>query len=323
MRIFGLVILAMCMLPGAIQPSRAGGDGYPSQPVKFIIPANKGGGTDVSFRLLAGALEPLLGQKIEIANLPADSGVEGLTALANAEPDGYTLGAVWNGPLTASPQVRQLPYSLDSFTMVAGTFESDYLVCAHKDFPATTGAEFVALLQQQPFRYTYGNEGKGGSGFFAAERLFETLRVFVRSESFDGSSAVAKNFAAGKVDFYVGSAPPVMPHIKSGDAKCLVIMGKAKPGLFPNAAAVGELGALHDEAALWRMVLAPKGLPAEKAAKLETAIRQAMATPIMLTFFAEQGERPIMQDREQTLARLKAEYTTFSEAAERLGLKPE
>ena len=87
-----------------------------------------------------------------------------------------------------------------------------------------------------------------------------------------------------------------MPHIKSGDAKCLVIMGKAKPGLFPNAAAVSELGALENEAALWRMVLAPKGLPAGKAAKLEAAIRQAMATPVMLTFFAEQGERPIAQD---------------------------
>ena len=114
-----------------------------------------------------------------------------------------------------------------------------------------------------------------------------------------------------------------MPYLKSGDAKCLVIMGKAKPGLFPTAAPVSKLGAPENEAALWRMVLAPKGLPAGKAAKLEAAIRQAMATPVMLTFFAEQGERPIAQDGAQTLARLKAEYATFSDAAERLGLKLE
>ena len=279
MRFLCFVLLAMGLLPVSIQPSMADGGDYPSRPLKVIIPSNKGGGADVSFRVLAGALEPILGQKIEIENLPADSGAEGLTALANAAPDGYTLAAVWNGPLTASPQIRLLPYSLDSFTVIASTFESDYLICTHKDFPAATGPEFVAFLRQMPFHYTYGNEGKGGGGFFAAERLFHTLHLFVRSESFNGTSDVARNFAAGKVDFYLGTAPPIQPYIKSGDARCVVVMGKRKPSLFPAASAVSELGAPDNEAALWRMVLAPKGLPVEKATKLEAAIRQAMAAP--------------------------------------------
>ena len=95
--------------------------------------------------------------------------------------------------------------------MVAGTFESDYLICAHKDFPAATGAEFVALLQQQPFRYTYGNEGKGGSGFFAAERLFETLRVFVRSESF----RALRVFVRAKASTAVRPSPRISPRARS------------------------------------------------------------------------------------------------------------
>jgi tripartite-type tricarboxylate transporter receptor subunit TctC len=205
------LLLAMNLLPVPASPAKADGDTYPSCPATFIIPAAKGGGTDVSFRVPASALEPLPGQMIEIVNRPAGSGADGLAEVTSAQPDGYTLGAVWNGPLTTSPQIRQLPYSLASFTPAASTFEPDYIVCTHKDFPAATGPEFVALLRQQPFRYTYGNEGKGGSGYFAAKRLFDALRVFVRSESFNGVSEVAKSFDEGKIDFYAGSAPAMIP----------------------------------------------------------------------------------------------------------------
>ena len=113
--------------------------------------------------------------------------MEGLTALANAAPDGYTLGAVWNGPLNASPQVRQLPYSL------AGHRDRRNVrwppTARTRTFPPRRVPEFVALLQQQPFRYTYGNEGKGGKGFL---RGGAPVRRFARLHpaSFDGSSAV-------------------------------------------------------------------------------------------------------------------------------------
>ncbi len=280
-----------------------------------------GGGADLSFRVLASALEPLLGQKIEIENRPANSGSEGLAELANASPDGYTLGAVWNGPLTASPHVRQLPYSLSSFTPVVSTFESDYLICAYRDFPASTGPELVALLRQEPFRYTYGNEGKGGSGYFAAERLFNALGLLVRSESFNGASEAARYFTAGNVDFYVGTAPAIRPYIKSGEAKCLIVMSSRKPEFLPDASTVAEIGAPGNEAALWRMIIAPKGLPAEKIARLEAAVREAMTAPAMRAFYAEQGERPLGQGSAQTAARLTAEYAAFAGIAEKLGLK--
>ena len=80
-----------------------------------------------------------------------------------------------------------LTYTLDSFTPIASVFESAYTVCTHKDFPAKTGLELVGLLRQKPLGYSYGNDGKDGSGYFAAERLFDSLGVHVKSESFESS----------------------------------------------------------------------------------------------------------------------------------------
>ncbi len=323
MPMFRFIYLGLLSLALFFSPSKAGCEEYPSRPLTVIIPSTKGGGADVSFRQLARALEPILGQKIEIVNMPADSGAEGLAALAAAPPDGYTLGAVWNGPLTASPQIRQLPYSLDSFTIVVSTYESDYFVCARKDLPAATGPELIALLRQQPFGYTYGNEGKGGGGYFAGERLFDSLRLFLRSQSFNGSSDAAKNFSEGKIDLYVGTIPAIRPHLQTGVAKCLVVMGTAKPSFLPDVSTVAEIGAPGTEASPWRMIIAPKGLAADKTAKLETAVRHALAAPVMSDFYAGQGERPLGQGGAETLARLKAEYAAFSDIAERLGLKAE
>jgi tripartite-type tricarboxylate transporter receptor subunit TctC len=296
---------------------------YPSHPIQLIIPASKDSGSDAVFRILAQAMEPLLGQKIEIANGPANSGADGLAGLSSAKPDGYTLGAVWNGPLTASPQIRKLTYTLDSFTPIASVFESSYTVCTHKDFPAKTGLELVGLLRQKPLGYTYGNDGKDGGGYFAAERLFDSLGVHVKSESFDSQAETALKLAGKKVGLYVGTTPSIMPQIRSGEAKCLIIMSNHRLDFLPNATTVAELGTPGSEASLWRLILAPQGLPEERVDKLETAIREAIAAPAVQAFLAAQGDRAIVHDRMETMTRLKQETAAFAQLADRLLLKSE
>jgi tripartite-type tricarboxylate transporter receptor subunit TctC len=306
----------------AAAPEASGG-AYPSHAIQLIIPASKDNSSDAAFRVLAQAMEPLLGQKIEIANKPANNGADGLAGLTSATPDGYTLAAVWNGPLTASPQVRKLAYTLDSFTPIASVFESAYAVCAHKDFPAKTGLELVGLLRQKPLGYTYGNDGRDGSGYFAAERLFDSLGVHVKSESFENSAQTAQKLAEKKVDLYVGTTPAIMPQIRSGDAKCLIIMSGRRPGILPNATTVAELGTPSSEASLWRLIVAPQGLPEERIDRLETAIRDAVASPAVQAFLASQGDRAFVHDRMETMARLKQETAAFAQLADRLLLKNE
>ena len=309
--------------PAGTRYAGASDEAYPSHPILLIIPASTDSGSDVAFRILAQAMEPVLGQKIEIANRPADSGAEGLTGLTAAKADGYTLGAAWNGPLTASPQMRKLAYTLDSFTPIASVFESDYAVCTHKDFPAKTGQELAGLLRQRPLGYTYGSDGRDGSGYFAAERLFDSLGVHVRSESFDGSAEAVQKLAGKRIDLYVGTTPAIMPQVRNGQAKCLIIMSNRRLDFLPDASTVAELGTPSSEASLWRLLLAPQGLPGERVEKLETAIRKAVAAPSVQAFLAAQGERALVRDRAETMVRLKQETAAFAQLADRLLLKSE
>jgi tripartite-type tricarboxylate transporter receptor subunit TctC len=291
---------------------------YPSRPITVIIPTSAGGGTDLSFRVLAGALEPVLKQKILVVNKPADSGVEGLAAIAKAAPDGYTLGASFNGPLTASPLVRKMPYTLESFTYIASTFESDYLLCARKDFPAADGPQLVSLVRQKPLGFSYANDGRGGSGYFAAEGLFDALGMVLKSESFNGTSDAAKAFVAGKADLYIGTVPPILEQLKSGEVKCPVTLGGQAPDMLPSASTPAVLGAPGKEVSAWRLVIGPKGMPQAVAAKLEGAIRTAMKSAAVRAFLDAQSERASVQGEVLTAARLKQELAANAELADRL-----
>ena len=320
MRFFRFLFTAAIIIfsQGVVIAAYGADDVYPSKPIEFIITAPRGGGADVSLRILAEAMAPILGQKLNIVNKPGNGAIDGLTEFTKAAPDGYSLVAVWNGPLTATPQVRNVAYTLDSFSPIASTFESDYVLCARNDFPAQTGQALINILRQRPLGYSYGTEGKGGSGYFAAEQFFDAMGAVLRSESFNGTPEVAKNFADKKIDFYFGTSTAILGQVKSGVAKCLIITGYDRPGVLPQAATLQELDTTSVPASLWRLVLAPKGIPADRAAVLESAIRKAMETPAVRAFLIAQGERANVQNGAQTMARLKAEFRTSEALADKL-----
>lgn len=116
---------------------------YPERALELTIPAGAGGGTDTSARKLAILLEEALGQSIAILNVSGSGGAVGATQFMQAKPDGYSLFATWNSPLTTVPQVQNVAYSLDSFTPIASTSETAYTLCVMADFPGTSGKTFL------------------------------------------------------------------------------------------------------------------------------------------------------------------------------------
>ncbi len=125
----------------------------------MIVPAPAGGGTDVSAHKLAKLLEKELGASIAIMNIAGGGGSAGVTWFMSAKPDGYKLLATWNSPIMTVSQVQPVAYDRNSFTPVASTSETVYTLCVKPDFPAKTGAAFLAALADNPGKYTYGNDG--------------------------------------------------------------------------------------------------------------------------------------------------------------------
>ncbi|WP_370284322.1 tripartite tricarboxylate transporter substrate binding protein [Pseudooceanicola sp.] len=293
---------------------------YPERAIEVTIPAPAGGGTDTSARKLATLLEEELGTSIAILNVAGGGGSVGVTQFMMDKPTGYSLLATWNSPITTVPQVQNVAYDVDSFTPIASTSETAYTMCVSPDFPAETGEAFLAELAANPGKYTYGNDGIGGTMQMAAERIFQARGIEAVAIPFGGAGETLQNFLGGHVDIYGGSISPVLPYTESGEAKCLIVTSAAPVEALPQAAGLEELGLGAEETLLWRMVLAPAGLDQAIADRLAAALETNVNDPSYVEFLATKGEVPNVVTGEALAERLRNEYDALAKVAANLGL---
>ena len=296
-----VAILALVAAPAFAQP-------YPTRPVEMIVPIAPGGGMDLQARLLAELVEPFLGQRVVVINKAGAGGTLGVTLLTQAKPDGYTIGAVWNGPLTASPHSQPVQYSPDDYVPIVQFSKAPFVLCTAPDFPASNGRELIANIRQNPDKYTYGHEGIGGMLHLGAERLFRALGLSVRAVPFAGASDTARNFSGGHITFYAGGIASIVSQAKAGKAKCLLLTSAANNPLFPQAIGLDELGIGPMETVFWRAIIVPKGTPAEIVARLQDAFSKAAKQPKFLEYLAGLGEVSSDASGPALARELRAEY---------------
>ena len=293
---------------------------YPERAIELTIPASAGGGTDTSARKLAILLEEKLGTSIAVLNVSGGGGSVGASQFMQAKPDGYSLFATWNSPLTTVPQVQSVAYTLDSFTPIASTSETAYTLCVKADFPATTGEEFLTELADNPDKYTYGNDGVGGTMQLAAERIFQARDISAIPIPFGGASETLQNFLGGHVDIYGGSISTVLPYVESEEAKCLLVTSAADVPALPQASGLAQLGMPGEETLLWRAILGPKGLDPAIAETLASIIDESVNDPAYVEFLATKGEVPNVVTGADLAARLQSEYDALAAVSSALGL---
>ncbi|MFN9772672.1 MAG: tripartite tricarboxylate transporter substrate binding protein [Burkholderiales bacterium] len=290
-RLVGGLLPLLPLLALGLAPSGAAAQ-YPARPIEMIVPIAPGGGMDLQARLLAELVEPVLGQRVVVLNRPGAGGTLGMGLLTQAKPDGYTIGAVWNGPLTASPHSQPVPYTPDDYVPVLQFSKAPFVICTAPDFPASTGRELVENIRRNPGKYTYGHEGVGGMLHLGAERLFAALGLQVRAVSFGGASETARDFVGGHITFYAGGIASILPHAKGGRAKCLLLTSAVDNALFPQAVGLDALGVGSTETVFWRAIVVPRGTPPDVVARLEDAFLRASQQPKFLAYLASLGEVP-------------------------------
>ena len=293
---------------------------YPERAIELTIPAGAGGGTDTSARKLAILLEEALGQSIAVLNVGGGGGSVGASQFMQAKPDGYSLFATWNSPLTTVPQVQNVAYSLDSFTPIASTSETAYTLCVDAEFPAETGEEFLVELAANPDKYTYGNDGIGGTMQLAAERIFQAREISAIAIPFGGAGETLQNFLGGHVDIYGGSISTVLPYVETGEAKCLLVTSAADVPALEQASGLAAVGMPENETLLWRAILGPQGMDPEIVEMLGTIIETAVNDPSYVEFLATKGEVPNVVLGADLGARLQAEFDALAAVSASLGL---
>jgi len=270
-----LIVLAAIMLVAA--PVRA--DDYPSKPGRVIIPFSAGGLNDILGRLIADQLSEKLGKRFVAENRTGAGGVVATEMLAQAPPDGYTLG-ITSIANAVHPALYKLSYDpKTAFAPVAFIASVPNAFAVKRELPANSVKEFIALAKTRPGQLQYASGGVGGSLHLAFELFKDKAGIDVLHVPFKGANPAVINVMGGHSDAIIGSTSTIGPHVLSGKVKGLAVSSKQRNKMLPDIPTFAEAGFPGFETGNWIGLSAPAGTPPAVIDKLNRTIAAILEMP--------------------------------------------
>ena len=264
---------------------------YPERPITLIVPWGAGGGTDATARIIGTLLEKELGQPVNVVNRTGGSGVVGHAAIAQAAPDGYTIGMVtveigmmhWQG-LTELNGASYTPIGLVNADPAG--------LQVRADAPYKNVNDLVAAVKANPGKFKASGTGQGGIWHLAIAGMLKDLKVDPASVPWVPSNGAApglQDLVAGGVEIAPCSLPEARSLIDAGKVRSLAVMDDKRAALYPNVPTLKEATGSSWTMAAWRGIAAPKGIPTEARDKLVAAIKKIAASKDYNDFMTQRG----------------------------------
>ena len=254
-------------------------DKYPVRPVQVIVPYPAGGGVDVMARNLANAMMPLLGQQFVVVNRDGASGAIGFGMLANAQNDGYTLGAGPTTPMSITPHLmKNLKYDVHSFEYICQSFENVFTITVPPDSPFRSINDLIAAARDRPGKLTWGHSGVGTVPQLSVSNFAFRSKLNLVQVPYRGDAPMLLDLIAGRVSF----GAPAIATIAGRNLRVLAVFAEQRHFAFPDAPTFKELGLPSMPPGL-NGLFAPKGTPKPVLAQLERACEQAVRTDAFRT----------------------------------------
>ncbi len=288
---FTKVIGCAVLLAQAAFPAFA--DTWPSRPIKLVVPYSPGGSTDVTARVIAESLRPLLGQPVVIDNRPGAGGNIGAEAVAKSAPDGYTFLMATSTHVTNMSLYKNLPYDfVQDLTPVSQIAFIPNVLVVGANLPVGNLSEFIAYVKGGKYMVNYGTAGNGSSQHLSSALFNSMVAGNMVHVPYKGGAPALADLLAGQIQAYFGPLVEVLPHIRGGKVKALGITTKKRSPLLPDVPTIGEALPGY-EVALWNAILAPAKTPADIVNKLNEAIVKVLNQPEVRARLAEQGSEPV------------------------------
>lgn len=298
---------------------------YPIRPIKLVVPAAPGGGTDVLARLLAKRLSEGLGQTVVIDNRAGAGGLVGSEQVARAAPDGYTilLGTVATHGLAPS-LMKAMPYDpVEDFAHITKGVVVTNILVVHPSVPAQTAKEFLALVKAKPGELNYSTSGRGSGAFMAGELFSQMANAEITHVPYKGGGLAVSGLVAGHVQFSFATAPSVIALIQAGRLRALGVTTPTRFSGLPELPTLSEAILPGFEASNWYAFFAPAQTPAAIVNRLNTEIHQAMGQPEILKSLLEQGMEPILSTPSEQREFIRAEITKWQALVKARGIEAE
>jgi tripartite-type tricarboxylate transporter receptor subunit TctC len=245
------------------QPARAQAS-WPTRTVMIIVPNAAGGFTDIMARMAAQHMAKKFGQAFVVDNRAGGAGVIGATAVASAQPDGYTFLFTSPSTILTQPLLQKVNYDPDSLIPVSIFGNLPFLLGIKSSLPpkttATTAADFVSYVKAHPRELNYASAGVGGIGYLVSVLFVKTAGLDAVHVPYKSAAPATAALLAGEVDMYFAGSPELMPHVKDDRIRILATSGAKRLANLPDTPAIGELYPGF-QINTWEAFMAPQGTP--------------------------------------------------------------
>ncbi len=295
---------------------------FPGKPIRIIVPAAPGGGTDILSRLISPKLTELLKQTIIIDNRAGASTNLGTEIVARSAPDGYTV-LVATTPHAVNPSLfKKLNFDpVKDFTFISQLGTTHTVMVVHPSLPVKNVKELIALAKAKPGQLTAGTSG-GTSQFLAVEMLKSMANIDVLNIPYKGAGLALNDTIAGHVQFQVNTLLAALPFIQSGRLRAIAVCGAKRAQALPETPTVAET-LKGFESSGWYALLGPAGMPRDVTHKLYESFAAALKTPEITRRLAEQGVDVVASTPDELARFMPREIPRWAAVVKASGAKAE
>jgi len=317
-RVFAAALAALAVaLPVAAQD-------YPTKPVRIMVGANAGGGTDVIARMLGEKFAETFKHAFVIENRPGASNTIAADLTAKAPPDGHTLLVATNTGQAIAPHMLKLSFDpLKDLQPVGLIVVVPNVLVVGDKVPAKDVKELVALAKAKPGELRYASSGVGSTQHIAGEAFDMAAGVKTIHIPYKGSSQAHTDILGNNVEMMFDTTSSAMPHIKSGRFKPLAVTSPARSPELPNVPTIAEAGYPAAEMTTWYGLFVTGGTPKPVVDKLAAELKRVLSLPDVQAKLKGLGGEPGNLSVEQFAAMNKAEFERFGKLIKTANIKAE
>jgi len=285
---------------------------WPAKPVRIMVGASPGGGTDIIARMLAEKYQAIFGQPFLVENRPGASNTIAADLTAKAPPDGQTILVATNTAQSIAPHLLKLGYDpLKDLAPVALLVTVPNVLVVNTDVPAKSVKELVALIRANPDKYSYGSSGTGSTQHLAGEAFAHELGLKMTHVPYKGSSQALADLIGGQIQMIFDTTSSAMSHIKGGKVRALAVMSPKRSRELPEVPTLAEAGIPNVEMTTWYGLFATAGTPRPTLDRLAAETAKVLKMPDVQKRLEGLGGDPGDLTPAQLAAMNKAEFDRF------------
>jgi len=298
--------------------------GWPNRPIRMVVPYTPGGYTDLMARLVGQKISEALGQPIVFENKPGANAIIGTDVVAKAAPDGYTFGTVIAAHAVNATLNPKLPYdTLKDFSYVSLMSVAPLIMIAHPSLPANNVKELVALAKTKPGQLNFASSGVGAAAHLTMEMFKSRTGIEMQHIPYKGTAGALQDTVGGQINVMFDIVGPLMPQVRSGNAKAIVVTAKERIPAAPDVPTMAEQGVPDFISGTWAGIIAPAGTPKEIVDRVAAEAKKALADPAMKAKLAEQGIVAVGDGPDEFRVFVTDEISRWSKVITDAGIKME